>query len=240
MDAASEKRIEGHRAEGFPSMPKSVAEAVVTVMDKLGTLGKDNKNSFDNYKYASIDDFLNFVHGKCASAGLFIIPQEAREPSLKETRTKDGKPLMQWHACFGFILGHKDGSLYGPIYKTVMVQANGAQAAGSAQSYALKQLMRGLFLIPTGDEDDPDTKGTAELTMSPEKTAESDFQAKANKIYQALGRAKNIDALIEIWEKNALFTEELNEADEGSLKKKAYTYLRNKFESRKKDLEQAD
>ena len=37
-----------------------------------------------------------------------------------------------------------------------MVPARGAQAFGAAQSYALKQFMRSLFQIPTGDREDAD------------------------------------------------------------------------------------
>src|SRR3546814_3442514 len=65
------------------------------------------------------------------------------------------------------------GERAGPIYKTVMVQANGAQAAGSAQSYAIKQFMRGQFMIPTGDADDPDK---ISVDISAQGHSETDLQ----------------------------------------------------------------
>jgi hypothetical protein len=72
---------------------------------------------------------------------------------------------------------HESGESYGPIYKGVGVLYTGAQAAGSAQSYALKQLMRGLFLIPTGDADDPDKSGV-EITGKGEQ--QTDLQKLAD------------------------------------------------------------
>lgn len=50
--------------------------------------------------------------------------------------------------------------------RTVEVLRNGAQAYGSAQSYALKQYWRGLLLIPTGDKDDADYAPTEAGTIS--------------------------------------------------------------------------
>jgi hypothetical protein len=122
--------------------PPAIAKAVVQVMRSIGTLGKDQENKFDHYDYASIDDFIAHVRGHCAEAGLAIIPDEARDAETNEVSKKDGKPMVIWNARFGFILIHETGECYGPVYKSVAVQFNGAQAAGSAQSYALKQLMR--------------------------------------------------------------------------------------------------
>jgi hypothetical protein len=47
-----------------------------------------------------------------------------------------------------------------------MVPARGAQAFGSAQSYALKQFMRSLFQIPTGDKEDADFAVPASLPQT--------------------------------------------------------------------------
>ena len=143
------------------AFPPGIAKAVITVMKALGTLGKEHErnDSGARYAYASIDDFIQHVRDHCAEAGLFIIPNEARDAETQEVTKRDGKSMVVWNARFAFTLVHESGESYGPIYKGVMVPANGAQAAGSAQSYALKQFMRGLFLIPTGDADDPDKSG---------------------------------------------------------------------------------
>lgn len=188
--------------ENVMVMPSSISKAIVGVIKALGTLSKEQTNDFDRYEYASIDDFIKFVRGDAAQSGLFFIPQEAREPELRELQTKKGTPLMMWCSRFGFIIGHEDGSLYGPIYKTVMVQASGAQAAGSAQSYALKQLMRALFLIPTGDKDDPDKMENAEFSAKQEQT--NILQQEAQRIKRALDAADTEKKVRGVWGGNSI------------------------------------
>ena len=219
------------RMEEVVTLPPNIAAAVVAVTGKIGTLAKGQDNKFDGYKFASIDDFIEHVRGACHEEGLFIVPQEAGEPELREMKKKDGSPLMMWWGRFAFMLAHKSGASYGPVFKTVMVQANGAQAAGSAQSYALKQFMRGLFLIPTGDDDDPD-KGTSEITAKSAQT--SGLQKSANAIATKLNNAKSLDALNEIWEQSTLTLDTIEQTS-----KRAYAALEGRFDENKKRIEEA-
>ena len=53
----------------------------------------------------------------------------------------------------------------------MIVPASGAQAFGSSQSYAIKQFMRGLFQIPTGDDDDLDSQEKKTLPANTAKPA---------------------------------------------------------------------
>lgn len=213
------------------SFPPEIAKAVVTVMGALGTLKKGNENKFDHYNYASIDDFIEHVRGHCADAGLFIVPNEAREPELQEVSKKDGKPMVVWNARFAFLLVHQSGASYGPIFKTVIVQANGAQAAGSAQSYALKQLQRGLFLIPTGDKDDPDKEG---LDISSKGEQQTDLQKLAGHIRKKLRAAKDVASLGLVWSDNEVDLELIKAASET-----AHGFLKKEYDNRKTELENA-
>jgi hypothetical protein len=213
------------------AFPPEIAAAVVAVMGSLGTLGKDNKNTFDKYDYASIDDFIKFVRGHCAEAGLFIIPNEAREPELQEVSKKDGKPMVVWNARFAFLLVHTSGASYGPIYKTVMVQANGAQAAGSAQSYAIKQLMRGLFQIPTGDKDDPDKQG---LDIRSKGEQQTDLQKTAGAIRKKLRAAKDVADLGLTWADSEVDLELIKASSDT-----AFSFLKKEYDVRKQELEAA-
>lgn len=197
-------------------------------MRSLGTLAKDQENKFDKYDYASIDDFIAHVRGHCADAGLAIIPDEADEPALIDVTKKDGKPMVVWKSRFGFILIHESGQSHGPIHKTVAVQFNGAQAAGSAQSYALKQLMRGLFLIKTGDKDDPDEKG---LDISSRGEQQTDLQKTAAKIRKNLCAASDPAELGIIWSDSEL--------DRGMLPEVANEFLRKEYDRKKLELENA-
>ena len=127
----------------LPPMPPEIANALNEVSSGAVTLYKKNKNEFANYKFAGIDDFLEAYGKVLAEAGLTIIMDEIDEKV-------DNKSLI---IVFNFILIHKSGKMWAhPLRRTIRVDPRGAQAYGTAQSYALKQFLRGLFMIPTGED----------------------------------------------------------------------------------------
>ncbi len=218
---------------GTQAFPPAIAKAVIEVMAALGSLekGRERNDAGAKYSYASIDDFIQHVRGACIAAGLFIIPSEDGEAKLVDMVDSKGKPLVVWWTRFAFTLIHKDGESYGPIFKTVMVRAGGAQAAGAAQSYAIKQLMRGLFQIPTGEGDDPD-KDNVELRGRGD--AETDLQVSAGKIRRAMLTAPDMDELGRIWSDNAMTLDLIKaRTNEG------YEHLLGEYRRMKERLENA-
>lgn len=213
------------------AFPTEIAKAVITVMKALGTLAKERENKFDHYEYASIDDFIEHVRGHMADAGLFVIPNEAREAETQEVTKKDGKPMVVWSARFAFTLVHESGVMYGPVFKSVAVQFNGAQAAGSSQSYAEKQLFRGLFLIKTGDKDDPD-KQSIEIASKGE--TQTDLQKLAGSIRKGIRDSKDLAALGLAWSDRELDLELIRGASAT-----AYEFLEKEYQNRKRELEAA-
>lgn len=215
------------------TFPPAIAKAVVQVMKALGTLGKEHKrDDFGaKYEYASIDDFLEHVRGHCAEAGLAIIPDEARDAETREITTSKGKPAVMWNARFAFTLIHEQGEVYGPIFKGVEVQHTGAQSAGSAQSYALKQLMRGLFMIPTGDADDPDKAGVDIASKGEQQT---DLQKTANVIRKKIREASDLAALGIVWSDCEMDREMVRGASAT-----AHDFLEKEYRARALELENA-
>jgi hypothetical protein len=180
-------------------IPASVATAISAVMSGIRTLGKDGNNGHQRYDFVSTDKFLAAVNPLCAAAGLIIIQDEdSIDIRTAESVDNYGKAKMvSWlTAKYTFVLAHKDGSTWGPVKRTVMVTANGAQAFGSAQSYALKQFMRSLFQISTGDQDDADLQPADEL---PANRKPANQQAKQ----PALDTAKQDKALRSSQERTA-------------------------------------
>lgn len=177
----------------YLKMPESVAVAVIKIIGLVKHIKKENKNTFDSYLFASIDDFMEYINPKMAEAGLIIMQTESKLPELKEKAGKNGPVLMLW--CeYNFYLYGADGAGFGPIVRTVMVQATGAQAFGSAQSYTMKQFQRSLFQIPTGDKDDPDIDATKEIANPPS----IDAQAMAKRINRSISSSKTEKALDEV------------------------------------------
>jgi hypothetical protein len=215
------------------SFPPAIAKAVIGVMKAIGTLGKDHERDdyAAKYSYASIDDFIQHVRGHCSEAGLAIIPDEARDAETREITTSKGKPAVMWNARFAFTLIHETGEQYGPIFKSVEVHHTGAQSSGSAQSYALKQLMRGLFLIPTGDADDPDKAG---VDIASKGDTQTDLQKVAGTIRKKLRAASDLAELGLTWNDNDLDLEMIRGASAT-----AYEFLQKEYDQRKKELESA-
>jgi len=135
-----------------PKLPKSIATAINGVMGDIRTLKKEDENKFQNYSYASIDNFLKAVNPLCAKHGLIInIDEESCEV------TRDGTKNPWVHIVYKFILSHASGDTWGYTPKRNMfVAMTGGQSMGSSMSYCLKQYMRSLFLISTGERDDLD------------------------------------------------------------------------------------
>lgn len=142
----------------------SIAAAVCAAMGQVQKVTRDGRNKHDGYNFASIDDFLALVNPICAANGLFVHMQEtAREDFVRKGKFGDNEWMRQ---SFDLTLMHVSGQSLPPVTRTVEVLRNGAQAYGSAQSYALKQFWRALLLIPTGDKDDADYAPTDAGTIT--------------------------------------------------------------------------
>jgi hypothetical protein len=210
--------------------PPALAKGILQVMAALGTLAKDHENKGQGgYNYASIDDFIDHVRGPCIEAEIFIIPNEAEPSRLIDVIDKNGKPVAMWWTRFAFTFVHVSGAAYGPIFKTVLVQALGAQSAGAAQSYAMKQLDRGIFQIKTGDDDDPDKEKTPIRSRGDEET---DLQKQAGKIRRSMLSAQDLDELGLIWSDNSVTLDHIRLRSET-----AYDFLVSEYSRRKAQME---
>lgn len=215
-------------AQAFP--PK-LAAAIVQVKRSLGRLGKTRKNTHGNYAFASIDDFMEFVSDATDEAGLFIIPGEDGAPQLIDVTTSNGKVSAMWQTRHAFTIVHESGESFGPIEKNVMVQALGAQSSGASQSYALKQLMRGLYNIATGEGDDPD-KDNVKITGRGDY--ETDIQKKASQIRRGILQAGDINDLSLVWSDNSITLDHIKATSET-----AYDFLTKEYHARKAQIEGA-
>ena len=140
-------------------MPAEIAKAVIAVMASVKKLGKEGNNTFQRYKFTSVDQFYEALGPLMASHGLMDIALE-RSVSVEVREVADDRGTIKksaWlMAVFDFWLFHESGAFYGPINRTQQVQATGAQSYAAAQSFAEKYFLRNLFKIPTGDVDEVD------------------------------------------------------------------------------------
>ena len=177
-----------------------ILPAIAAAMGDVEKVAKGDRNKHDGYNFASIDNFLSLVNPICARHGLVIFSDElSREDFTRKGRNGDA-PWMR--ISFSFTVHHVTGQSLPPMTRSVEVMRNGAQAYGSAQSYCLKQFLRGLFLIPTGDKDDADfeRKDDGEIVQHPARrnpqgpSRDSIFMA-----IDCLQSAETTDDLRDVW-----------------------------------------
>lgn len=133
----------------IPGIPPDISKAISGIMADIKTLKKETRNDFAGYNYANIDAFLEAINPLCAKHGLIIITDE------DSCRFEN-----KWvHISYSFILSHTSGVTWNyKLKRNLLGQVQGGQTFGALQSYAVKQFMRGLFLIPTGEQE-PDLDG---------------------------------------------------------------------------------
>jgi hypothetical protein len=181
-----------------PAGQDAILSALAKAMGQVQKIAKESRNKHDGYNFASIDDFLALVNPICAENGLIVHMQEAaREDFERQGRSGTSAWMRQ---SFDIKLYHVSGQSLPPVTRTVEVLRNGAQAYGSAQSYALKQFWRCTLLIPTGDKDDADYAPTDAGTITRHhETRRQSGPSPVEHAVAALTSAASLEALAAIW-----------------------------------------
>ena len=168
-----------------------IAEAVLKVMGQVGYVQKKGVNSFQNYKYASIEGILEKVQPALVDCGLVIVQSEVSHEIVGEGN------LME--AVYEFTLHHASGETSTPIRQTGLSSLRNSKggyddkALNKCHTTARKYFILGLFQIPTGLADDAD----AEEDRPPVNAAEQAAKAFSAKAIKEVGACKTADALSE-------------------------------------------
>jgi len=156
--------------------------AINAAMGQIQKLAKGDRNQHGNYSFASVDAFLDMCRPICAEHGLH--PQV---DSVSTETFSAGNAKLWAKFSYKIGMGHVSGEKTDPVGMDVMLPLTGAQTSGSAQSYAVKQFLRALLMISTGDKDDVDFKPQApddgvEAVRSAEEESAYDLDALETKI----------------------------------------------------------
>lgn len=138
--------------ENVPMIYKSI----IDVMKKINAIGKDRKNTQQNFAYRGIDDVMNELHGALSECGVFVVP-EVLEENRSTGKSRSGGELYYTRLKTRFTFYAADGS---HIEAVVIGEAmdSGDKASNKALSIGLKYAMLQVFCIPTEDEKDPDAQ----------------------------------------------------------------------------------
>jgi hypothetical protein len=163
-----------------------IYKKMVEVMRDIGSVGKDQKNQAQGFKFRGIDQFVNALNPALIKHGVFIAPRCVSEQhELKEVTRNNGKSGIDKHVTIQmeYDFFAEDGSkvTIGPIPAEGL--DSGDKATNKALSGALKYALIQAFSVPTADMAEADLEspeiGTKANVTSPtvakalpEKTAE--------------------------------------------------------------------
>jgi len=137
-----------------------VHEAVLKVMGKVGAIGENHTNDFQDYQFRGVDDFYQAFQKPLLDAGLFIM-QEAEEPKIerydvKKFDSKDREKIqVNFHSTVRIkytIYNDQGESVVG--YGIGEGVDTGDKATYKALSGAFKYFLIQTFCIPTGEKVD--------------------------------------------------------------------------------------
>ena len=137
--------------QGFIEVSETYGEvvsALVKVAAEIKPVAKAGKaaQTMGGYSFRTIDDVVNACSGPLARNGLLIVP------AMTETKSEVwNDKWRKEHVRFRFRIMHRSGEW---VETEIVAQAldNGDKGIGKATSYALKELLTRMFLIPTGDD----------------------------------------------------------------------------------------
>lgn len=175
----------------------ALLKALAKATGSMKRLSKDSRNIEQKYDFTSIDDFLAMVGPIYAENGLTTMIDET---DVAEFERQGKYGVNYWlRVRFSFTTYHESGQSLPMTHRTVEVIRTGAQSFGSAQSYALKQYLRGLHMIPTGDKDDADfaDKGDGKPVMPVDEKPRGPSAMEV--ACTSLGNADTLDQLAAIW-----------------------------------------
>lgn len=132
----------------------SAAEVVAAVMADVQSLGKNDKNTSQGFKFRGIDAVMNAVGPALRRVGGFIVPN-LLSADYSSVPSKNGGVLNVCRLQVHFFVYGQTGE---PIVGQVAAEAfdSGDKATAKAMSVAYRTFLLQLLCLPT-DEPDPDS-----------------------------------------------------------------------------------
>lgn len=135
--------------------PKIYA-AIAGVMADVGAVGKNTKNTQQNFMYRGIDAVMNALQPALIKNKVFVVPTVLSEEREERSTTKGGV-LFYTRLRIKYTFYAEDGSY---ITAEVIGEAmdSGDKATNKAMSIAYKYACFQVFCIPTEEMQDPDAE----------------------------------------------------------------------------------
>lgn len=142
----------------------NVFQRMHKVMEEVGTIEKNGKNTFQNYEYATEADFVHAVRPLLIKHGLVIVPQGANTGAFIEL--EKGQKLTT------IAIEYKVVAIDDPSdYTTVTMLGQGSDKGDKGVYKAItgtkKYMLANTFMIATGDDPEKDEKTKPRVSSKP-------------------------------------------------------------------------
>jgi hypothetical protein len=129
----------------------NIHTAMAKVLADIHRLKKGDKNDHGKYAYVSVDDVKDHVRPLLAAQGLIVSVSETAFDMIGV----EGRNGITTSARISYAIQirHVSGEFLPSDAITIVLPFTGAQTAGAARSYAVKEWMKSTLLVSTGEKD---------------------------------------------------------------------------------------
>ena len=163
---------------------KMIFSKMLAVKEDIGSVGKDQTNSFQGFKFRGIDQFINHLHPILNKHGVGISTKVLQQ-SEEYKEGKNGKMSKNVRIIMGYTFFAEDGSSVECQMPAEGIDTSD-KATNKALSAALKYCLIQTFCVPTEDMAIPDSEsvqlsgdeiGAGAKKKAPKKKAEPKKEA---------------------------------------------------------------
>lgn len=135
---------------------RNIYETITAVMSDIGSIGKEQVNQQQGFRYRGIDDVMNALSPAFIKHRLFIVP-EVLEQRREERQTTRGGNLIYSICRVKYTFYASDGSNISAVVVGEGMDS-GDKASNKALAVAFKYACFQVFCIPTKEMLDPDAE----------------------------------------------------------------------------------
>jgi hypothetical protein len=139
---------------------RTIHERMVAILAELPAIGKDAKNTQQNFMYRSHDAVLNALNPLLAKHGVFVVPDVVRRETATR-QTKSGTTMYEVNLQVGY-------TFYGLTGDSIKASAwgegtdSGDKSTNKAMTMAFKNVIAQAFAVSTADTVDSDSESPEE------------------------------------------------------------------------------
>ncbi|RHZ37220.1 ERF family protein [endosymbiont GvMRE of Glomus versiforme] len=148
------EQIVKEKTKKTPEGNNILYKKIQKIQNEVGELAKRNKNAYQNYKYFNEKQVLELLKPLLNKQKLAILLSDDNQAEF--TCEKQDNNWFIKYLKIMLIIDTESGEEKEFSFWAAGINQDPAKAKGAAETYAVKYILSKFFLIPIGDENDPD------------------------------------------------------------------------------------